>query len=361
MPNEGHLDFDRLYRSPLLDFFIAPGTYHDRGIGGASGYMVCLGSLKHHGKGFLQEVDHRTPSARSVTLLGKPIPGHESGFPTEEATIAGLRREFAMALINHTSLWWCNLFGHWYDSDRVVEAIGQMRKLWDELAGRQDEPAAEVAVLVDAESMFYVDQNSPLLADFLYRQRYGLGRMGAPYEVYSFADLPELDLSRHKLILLPNLFVLDRKKREWLKQKVCTGGKTVVWVYAPGIIADGNYAPANVEALTGISAGAKELTTRAMDGWQSVFAPTPNLSAETLRRVARQAGVHIYCESEEPLYANSRLLAFHTACGGKRTFTLPRSCKLVRELFSGRIVAENASQFEDTLQAPDTVLYQCEP
>ena len=97
--------------------------------------------------------------------------------------------------------------------------------------------------------MLYVDGNAPIVNDFLSRQRYGLGRMGAPYEVYSLADLPALDLARHKLILLPNLFVLDKTKREWLQRKVCTGGKTVVWVYAPGIIADGRYDPANVESL----------------------------------------------------------------------------------------------------------------
>lgn len=360
MPNEGHLDFDRVYRSPLLDFFVAPASYHDRGVGGAGGHMICLGSLKHHGKSFIQDLDHRTHTGSGVTLLGKPAPGYESGFPNQQATIAGLRREFAMALTTGTSVWFFNIFGHLYDDPQVVDAIGQMRKLWDALASRDDEPVAEVAVLADAESMFYVDGQSPLITDFLYRQRHGLGRMGAPYHIFSTADLPTLDLSRYKLILLPNLFVVDEKKREWLRKKVCTGGKMVVWVYAPGIITDGRYDPANVERLTGVPYGAKELTTRGMQGWTSVFAPASNLPAGVLRQLARQAGVHIYCETEDPLYASRHLLAVHTATGGKRSFKLPAKCKLVRELFSNRVVAENSTQFEDNLQAPDTVLYQLE-
>jgi hypothetical protein len=360
MPFEGHLDFDRVYRSGLLDFITAPGTYHDRGIGGASGYMMCLGSLAACGKGFVQEIDHRTPSARSVTLLGKPIPGHESGFSDDDAAIAGLRREFAMALVHRTSLWWCNLFGHWYDSPRIMAAIAQMQSLWDQHAGHNDQTAAEVVVLADAESMYYVDGRSPQIAQFLFRQRFGLGRMGAPYDVYSFADVPELDLARYKLVLLPNLFVIDGVRRQWLREKVCTGGKTVVWVYAPGIITDGKYDPAHVKALIGIPWGTKTLSTRVMDGWTSVFAPEPNLSAGVLRELARKAGVHIYSEFDEPLYASARYVALHTASGGKRTLRLPSAYRRVRELFSGRIVAENASRVEDELPAPATVLYALE-
>lgn len=33
---EGHLDFDRVYASPDLDWFISPGSYHDRQIGGGA-------------------------------------------------------------------------------------------------------------------------------------------------------------------------------------------------------------------------------------------------------------------------------------------------------------------------------------
>ncbi len=137
-----------------------------------------------------------------------------------------------------------------------------------------------------------------------------------------------------------------------------TGGKTVVWVYAPGIIADGRYDSANVEALTGVPQGTTELTTKAMDGWRSVFAPQPNLSAETLRRLAREARVHIYCDSDEPLHADGWFLALHTATGGQRTIRLPHQCAQMREVFSGRILGENVTAFTDQLAAPDTVLYE---
>ncbi len=357
---EGHLDFDRVFSSPLIDFFIAPASYVDRSVGGAGTTMVPLHSLKHHKKGFIRELDHRTHTCPGVTLLGKPAPGYSSGFPNREATIAGLRREFASALIHGISLWWFNIFGHLYDDEEVVEAIGQMHEIWKNLPAGADQPVAEVAVLVDPESIFYVDGQSPLINDLLSRQRIGLGRMGAPYEIYSFADLPELDLSRHKLVILPNLFVVDERKRSYLRSRLFSGNKTLVWIYAPGIIADDRFDPANVERLIGIPLDVRELTERRMDGWISVFSPTPNLSATTLRQLAARAGVHIYSDSGEPIYASRQLLAAHTADGGERIFRLPTRASRVRELFSGRVVAESASEFRDRLKAPDTVLYLIE-
>jgi len=357
---EGHLDFDRVYASTDLDWFISPGPYHDRQIGGASGFMVPIGSIQHHGKGFLMSMDHRTPTARSVSRLGRAIPGHESGFTDEAACVAGLRREFSLRLISGISTYWFDLFGHWFEGEAIFDSIKKMRVLWERLAQPREESVAEVAVLVDAESMYYLDGRADFYDELLHKQRYGLYRMGAPFDLYSFADLETLDLSRHKLVLLPNLFVVDAKRRELLRKKVCTGGKTVLWGYAPGIIADGKYDPGQVEKLTGIPWEAKGLTERQMDGWRSVYSPKPNVPEGTLRRLAREAGVHIYCDAEEPLYANRRLIALHSITGGPRTVMLPKTCRRVTELFSGRVVAENSDRFDDRLTPPCTVLYQIE-
>lgn len=355
---EGHYDFDRVFASEEVDFFIAPGTYQDRGMGGGSGFMLPLATLRRHGKAFIHEIDHRTHTSRSVVALGVAVPGHRDGFPDEPATIAGLRREFSLALIEGVSLWWFDMFGGWFEGAPVLDAIGQMRRLWDELAPVSRRSSAEVAMIVDADSMFYVNGNAPVVPDLMYRQRIGLARAGAPYEILSFADIGEADLSRYKLALLPNLFAVDPAKKRLLEERLCRDGRTVVWVLAPGIITDDRYDEANVEALTGLPYGAEAIARRDMGQWTSVLAPRPNLDADTLRDLYRAAGVHLYSESGEPVYANDTLLASHTADGGERSFHLPRVCARITELFSGRVVAENTDRFTDTLAAPDTVLYR---
>ncbi|MCS7239196.1 MAG: hypothetical protein NZ899_13145 [Thermoguttaceae bacterium] len=361
IPYEGHLDFERVWASGDLDFFMAPASYHDREVGGGGGYMLCVDSLRLAGKGYVHELDHRTPSARSVTVLGRPIPGHESGFADDRAAIAGLRREFAAALIRGHSLWWCNLFGHWYDSPVLLEAIGQMRQLWDEFAPVPAEPVAQVAVFADPESMYYVDGSSPLMAEFLFRQRAGLNRMGTPYEMYSLSDLARVDLSRFRLILFPNLFVVDEVRVRQLRQKVLRDGRTVVWVYAPGIIRDGRFEEANVEKLTGVPFGTPGVNVRLMDGWRSVYIAKPNLPASLLKTLAAEAGVHIYSATEEPLWANSHFVALHSQQGGLREIVLPKKAAQARELFSGATVAVNTDRIQLRVESPGTVLLYLEP
>lgn len=351
------MGFEKVLRSPHIDFFLAPGTYFDRQLGGASGFMTCLASIRHHNKGFVHEVDHRTHTAKSVTLLGRPVPGHESGFADEEATIAGLRREFSLALIHGTAMWWFDMFGQWYDSPRVQDAIGNMAELWERYSVVPWESVAEVAVFVDSESFFYLDGNALFLNDLLYKQRFGLARMGAPYEFYALSDLPSVDLSRYKMIILPNLFVVDAAKRQLLKSRVCTDGRTVVWVYAPGIISEGRYDPNAVESLTGIPLNTAEVTVRNFETWRSVFVPKPNMSAGTLRELARQAGVHIYCDQDEVLYVNDRFVALHTAKPGRKSIRFPRRLGTIRELFTNTVMAANSDEVVVDCPNPTTLLF----
>ncbi len=357
IPYEGHLDFPRVWMSTDLDFFMAPGSYFDRAIGGAGGYMLCVDSLRVAGKGYVHEIDHRTPTARSVTSLGRPIPGHESGFQDDSAAVAGLRREFAAAFIGGHSLWWCNLFGGWYDSELLLQTIGHMRTLWSSYGSIPTWPVAEVAVFADPESMYYIDGRADILADFLWRQRAGLARMGTPYEMYSLTDLSRVDLSRFKLVIFPNLFVIDERCGQLLKERVCTDKRTVLWIYAPGIITNGRYDERHVEEWTEERFGTPQVSVKELGSWRSVFAPKPNLSANLLRNIAQEAGVHIYSSVEEPLWANSHFIAIHSAHSGKRTINLPRKVARVIELFSGEVVANNTDRFEVEVEAPSTLLF----
>lgn len=360
--SEGHLDYDRLFAAPEMDFFIAPATYCDRQIGGASGFMTPLGSLQHHGKGFVQELDHRTHTANRAPAVDLGVAGDMIDvFWTDEAsTLAGMKREFALALIEGVSLWWFDMWGRWYEGKNVIAALQQMKELWDRLTKYNDSSAAQVAMVVDAESMLYLDQNNERINEFIYNQRIHLGHIGAPYRIFSFADLADLDITPYKLLVFPNLFVVDQKKRDVLEKHVCRAGRTIVWVYRPGVISNGRYAPEHVEDLTGIPMNMQVVTTRQMRDWTSVLSPDPALSTVTLRQQALDAGVHIYCNADEPVYASSRLLAAHSSTGGRKKFMLPQKFRRITELFSNRIIADNASAFEDDLSGPSTVLYEME-
>ncbi len=365
---EGHLSYDRVFASPHLDFFTSPSSYMDRRAEGTGGFMTSIDSILFRGKSAWLELDHITHLLKDGTANGRPIPGHDSVFRTEAETVGALRREFAMCLVRGVHVWWFDMFGGWFDSPSLMAEIGRMRQIGDRFFGRS-KVQAEVAVLVDADSMYYVDGQTPLASRVLAEQRSALSRMGAPWEIYSLADLPQLDTSRFRLVVLPNLFSLTPEKRAWLEEKVLCGGRHVVFGYAPAIITNGRYDLANIESLTGIPvhslppvAGPCQVERKLRDGWTSILASTPCIPSMELRSVARQAGVHIYSDQPDALYASENLLAVHTdGKGGRRTFSLPRPARVV-ELFSGReLTREPVAEFSDELPPFATHLYHLIP
>jgi hypothetical protein len=120
----GHLEYERLYRSPDIDFFISPGTYADRPMGGGSGFMVPNGTRRLCGKGFLHEIDHRTPTYNvhldEFVSIAWMVP-----WKTQAETDAGLKREFALAIVNQTSLWCFDMWGGVFKTPETMQVVAQ--------------------------------------------------------------------------------------------------------------------------------------------------------------------------------------------------------------------------------------------
>ena len=98
--------------------------------------------------------------------------------------------------------------------------------------------------------------------------------------------------------------------------------------------------------------GVKEFTD-----WKSVYVAAPNIPAPVLRGVARYAGVHLYSEAGDVLYATPQLLGVHTVGGGERTFRLPVKVDVVYDLFERKMVARDVDEFPVILPPASTVLY----
>jgi hypothetical protein len=92
-------------------------------------------------------------------------------------------------------------------------------------------------------------------------------------------------------------------------------------------------------------------------GWTSIYSATPDLPAPVLRGIARYAGVHLYSEAGDVLYATPDLLAVHTVSGGPRRFSLPRKVEVVYDLFGDQVVARRTDRFSVLLLPASTALY----
>ena len=93
-----------------------------------------------------------------------------------------------------------------------------------------------------------------------------------------------------------------------------------------------------------------------LDDCTSVYVSASNMSETVLRSLARLAGVHIYCESGDVLFADNRILVVHTRTSGRRQFTLRRK-SFVWDLLADREAASETKAFELELPAFTTKIF----
>ena len=91
------------------------------------------------------------------------------------------------------------------------------------------------------------------------------------------------------------------------------------------------------------------------EGGTVVYSAAPNLPAAVLRAFARKAGVHIYLDTDEPVYGNRSYLGFTVYQAGKRTLRLPRRTP-VYDLYEQRFLSEDAEEIVLELPAKTTRL-----
>lgn len=364
----GHLAYEKVFSSPDVDFFISPGSYSERLIGGGSGTMAPNETILLNGKRRLHETDHRTTTYNcelNEYVAIAPI----ARWSSEDEDVAGLRRELCFALIDRSSIWFFDMWGGSYKSDRAFENVATMKRVWDKEVGKQGARVAEVLLVVDPQSMERINDRGSKISLIYHAVRNRLNHIGAPFAVCSFNDLEKIDLSNVKLAVLPGSFYLPPERRDLLREKLLRDERTVLWIGAAGIDDGNSLDVARVEATTGAPYGKKELVQIERQGffgigdskWKSAsLSFHAQIDSISLKEIARQAGVSLYVEDDSPVYASERLVAVHTKKGGVKKITLPRQVARVKEVFSERVVAENVKEFEYEFAEPETALFELE-
>jgi hypothetical protein len=354
----GNNDCDDLLKSPDLDFIISPQGGFSR-IGRGGGDLGPTDSIHLAGKRYLRECDQKTHCmnrrlSEYVTWARNP------SWDNETETLAGIKRELAYTLIKQCSMWWFDMWGGFYDPPAVMTLLEKALGIYREHIGTPVESIAETALIVDPDSMYYLNQNDDgRTAWFYFHTKRILDLLGAPWECYSFNDIPKIPgRERIKLWLLPGIFEITPEKQEVLDRCVRCRGQTALYMYAPGISDGRTLDPRRVKNLAGFDFGTPGVSVAEMKNHRSAYAATgPDLTVPVLKDIARKAGIHLFSEHAQPVYANSRFLALHTANGGRQKICLPRTSAKVCELFSDRVVAGNCSEFEYEFSSPDTALF----
>jgi hypothetical protein len=403
----GHLGLRVVLDSPYVDFLVSPYSYGFRHIGGDGPSMLPAESARLHGKLVIIEDDTRT-HIDSDPNYGRAADLAES--------VAILRRNFAGAVTRGQGMWWASWKIDPAREPAFLPLLKECERLGSRLVHTDRTSAAEVAVLVDDESLYYETSLNYFDVPGIFQQRlWGLPHMGTPFDVHLLQDLADGRLRAYKLYVFLNAFRLDRARRENLAGQLCRDHRVALWIYAPGYVQD-DLSPEHMTDLTGFRFGLGErpwgplvhitqfehpiskglpqdlfwgtnsklgplfyvddpsatvlgqvvysqgnckpgFAVKTFPNWTSVYAAAPNIPAGVLRNVARFAGAHIYSDDGDAIYASHDLLGVHTVSGGARLLRLPHAVKEVVDLYQERTVARDTAAFEVELPPAATAFY----
>lgn len=117
------------------------------------------------------------------------------------------------------------------------------------------------------------------------------------------------------------------------------------WMGMPDAQVAQAFAPVAADEVLGAYANGKPgLTVSKVGGSQSYFSGAWQLDVPFIRSLAAKAGVHVYCESDDPIEANDALFTLHARTAGAKTVRLPRKTTVV-DMVDRRVVARDTDVF----------------
>ena len=389
-PESGHLSLSTVLQAPEIDFLVGPSSYLDRRPGAG---VALLGgpaaSVALHGKLWWNENDqytHLTPNTGSTFYVRAE---------NETESIQMHRREIAASICQGVPQWWFDMHGGWFSSPGLLAEIARERRLLESAVDRDRTPTAQVALVIDYRSPLYTESDNrlyqALIRDFVAQ----LAKTGAPFDVLLLDDLAAA--REYAFYIFPNAFCLDTAQRETIRSTV--NGRHALWLYGPGYLdADRTVGVAGISELTGFNIRLRERATKLSartsggdygpglelspqftadaaggevlavysDSGEpallrrrgSIFAPVPGLPASLLRTLLRDAGVHLFTDGPDQVWACASFVAISLGSAGPRTLAMPADSNWT-ELFSGmKFAASSRGEFTIDGNFGDVLLFR---
>jgi len=411
-----HLALGRLLDSDEVDFFCSPCQYMFRADEGAVTYNSVLGAFADsaglRGKLTFAEDDHRPPKTPSSNaFLVTRDRWHDEMF---------FLRNFVQVMTHGQQQWWYSLGARWLDEDWRQQIVGRLHRLGIESMGRDRSPAAEVAVVFDERSPLAMRINPEFQSSLIMRSfAQSFHPVGAPiefHELHSF--LEHADHDRFRVVAFLDLFVADDEVMAAI-EKLKGGGRTLLFQFAPGFVSgqagarrfsadrssqlvgmqleeqtaempltvwidpdsheffadmdDTRYGCVDAlderrpvlaavdpkaEQLGRLHNGLSGLAIREHADWSSVFSAAPLMPGAVVQRLLKRAGVHVYTEGGDVIYANRSYLGVSACSRGVKTIRLP-DARVVRDAFTGEEVALDAdASFSITMRRHEVRIFR---
>lgn len=245
----GHLQLERLFRSPYVDYFVAPYAYSYRLMGQDGRLRSLAAAFNYAGKTHILEGDIRTylhprnEHGRTANLM---------------ESLAAIRREFTTALTEHTGFWFVDFGpegqGGWFDEPHIMAEAANLQELATRAVSIPRQPAAEIALVCDLESGYYLSDGDGMTIAHRLVEEVGteMYHLGAPFDALLLSQLAEADLSRYRLLVFLNVAQMTEQQAAEIEELRAGGEHAMVFLWAPGLCDPGGISVERVSRITGL-------------------------------------------------------------------------------------------------------------
>ena len=372
-----HRAFDRTVRNRDVDVFSSPHSYWRRKPGEDAIFRGFLGSVRAMGKLWIDEADERTSIAS---------PSQWKHVSTIDESVEVLWRAFAQALTQNCGLWFMDQGGMWYLSRErgwyqhkaILDAFDRMHTIAEESMARPRTRACEVAVVASFRTAPYladraagIDQvTQPLIT----AQIEQLTKCGAPFDLYLISELFEPTVPDYRMyVFLDTFFMSDAELQS--VQALRDAGKHMLFFHAPGFVSEDGLSVRRMSELLRMDIETTDWM-RLPTGWiqrpgfrvvgrrdevarfgNVLYCPAPPLPASALRQLLRDAGVHVYLDTDDPLMVGGGYVALHTAAEGRKLIRNPAPASWVNAR-TGKALAEHSAEIAVDAARGETLLLE---
>ncbi len=232
--------------------------------------------------------------------------------------------------------------------------------------------------------MYHTRKTAGLATATLSQIRRTLAEVGAPYDLYTMADISLPQMEQYSLILFLNQYDLSEETRKWIQDHFEISGKTVVWLYAPDYAHNGGRDVGRISACTRMRVwksvkshgdlctaqgnlknpmtvgpyfavddpaatplayyadGAVAMAEKVTDGVRHVYAATAYLPTDWLATVVDRAGIFRYSRSLHVYtYVNSAFVGVYNATETDAEIAVPNDGTYRDLIEGGRYIAES--------------------
>jgi hypothetical protein len=391
-----------LCESPYLNFLVNCTSYSDRAPGGVCSPAAPLGSMRLHDKVNIDEVDNRTyRTPLKYYPIGRTPTKRETIENLKRQFAHSLITGSSFWLFSMTDP------PGWFDEPDIMKTMRLNVLLEEYSMKEYNSFPAEIAVVLSEKSRaYYKDSKNSLIhgSNILYNslvkiQREILGRIGAPYHIYLLEDILSSKTPDYKFYIFMDIASCKPELVGMLQDKFKRNNAMVLWKYSSGLIAENRIAEENMERLTGFKIKMKEksklqllkkkiqhpflnglpdypvaglyaypvnpyfyvdskdrsvaiaeyedgktgIAFKDFKGFRSIYCAVPYVGPSLLRNIAKEAGVHIWSDSNCYFNANNLFLSIHTGGSGTYAINLPQALQ-VYDVYMQKAVSKGKIQ-----------------